>query len=84
MRNGVFQRQVIQRLGSGPSDGEAIKVHPFFKLINWADVLGRKLEPPFKPALVCTLIQVSLYKLLLSSANINLTIVAFVVISHIV
>jgi p70 ribosomal S6 kinase len=49
----VFQRQVVQRLGSGPSDGEAIKVHPFFKLINWADVLGRKLEPPFKPALVC-------------------------------
>jgi p70 ribosomal S6 kinase len=53
LRNTVFQRQVIQRLGSGPSDGEAIKVHPFFKLINWADVLGRKLEPPFKPALVC-------------------------------
>jgi len=51
----VFQRQVVQRLGSGPSDGEAIKVHPFFKLINWADVLGRKLEPPFKPALVCIL-----------------------------
>lgn len=51
----MFQRQVVQRLGSGPSDGEAIKVHPFFKLINWADVLGRKLEPPFKPALVCVL-----------------------------
>lgn len=46
---------MVQRLGSGPSDGEAIKVHPFFKLINWADVLGRKLEPPFKPALVCIL-----------------------------
>jgi hypothetical protein len=54
MSNCVLQRQVIQRLGSGPSDGEAIKVHPFFKLINWADVLGRKLEPPFKPALVRT------------------------------
>ena len=47
-----MQRQVSQRLGSGSCDGEAIKLHPFFKLINWADVLGRKLEPPFKPALV--------------------------------
>ncbi|XP_069704550.1 ribosomal protein S6 kinase beta-1 [Periplaneta americana] len=47
----LLKRQVSQRLGSGPSDGEAIKIHPFFKLINWADVLGRKLEPPFKPAL---------------------------------
>lgn len=47
----LLKRQVVQRLGSGPSDGEAIKIHPFFKLISWADVLGRKLEPPFKPAL---------------------------------
>ncbi|KDR09984.1 ribosomal protein S6 kinase beta-1-like isoform X2 [Zootermopsis nevadensis] len=47
----LLKRQVVQRLGSGPSNGEAIKVHPFFKQMNWADVLGRKLEPPFKPSL---------------------------------
>ncbi|KAJ9596437.1 hypothetical protein L9F63_012521, partial [Diploptera punctata] len=47
----LLKRQVNQRLGTGSSDGEAIKLHPFFKVINWADVLGRKLEPPFKPAL---------------------------------
>lgn len=47
----LLKRQVGQRLGSGPNDGEAVRVHPFFKTINWPDVLSRKLEPPFKPAL---------------------------------
>lgn len=41
----------MQRLGSLPADGDAIKVHPFFRQINWAEVVGRKMEPPFKPAL---------------------------------
>lgn len=48
----IFQRQVQQRLGSAASDSEAIKNHQFFKHINWADVLSRKLEPPIKPCLV--------------------------------
>ncbi|XP_049786907.1 ribosomal protein S6 kinase beta-1 [Schistocerca gregaria] len=47
----LLKRQVNQRLGSGPGDGEAIKMHPFFRHINWIDVLARKLEPPFKPSL---------------------------------
>jgi hypothetical protein len=49
----LLKRQVAQRLGSGPNDGEAVRVHPFFRSINWSDVLSRKLEPPFKPSLVC-------------------------------
>jgi len=40
-----------QRLGSSPEDGLAVRHHPFFKHINWGDVLSRRLEPPFKPSL---------------------------------
>ncbi|KAG7174078.1 Ribosomal protein S6 kinase beta-1-like [Homarus americanus] len=47
----LLKRQVSQRLGSGSDDGEPIKRHLFFKLINWDDVIHRKLEPPFKPVL---------------------------------
>lgn len=47
----LLKRQVSQRLGSGPEDGKAIRRHPFFKHINWQDVLSRKLEPPFRPCL---------------------------------
>ena len=46
-----FQTKVSQRLGSGPADADPIKQHPYFKHINWADVINRKLKPPFEPAL---------------------------------
>lgn len=48
----LLKRQVSARLGSGPEDAEALKHHPFFRLMNWPEVVARKLEPPFKPALV--------------------------------
>lgn len=47
----LLKRQVSQRLGSGPDDGEPIKRHLYFKHINWDDVINRKLDPPFKPVL---------------------------------
>lgn len=47
----LLKRQVMQRLGSAPGDGDAIRSHNFFKYINWRDVMSRKLEPPFKPSL---------------------------------
>ncbi|XP_043512394.1 ribosomal protein S6 kinase beta-1-like [Frieseomelitta varia] len=47
----LLKRQVPQRLGSGPSDAEQIKNHPFFMHINWNDVISRKLVPPFRPTL---------------------------------
>lgn len=50
-----MKRQVSQRLGSGIADAEAIKSHQFFKLVNWDDVINRRLEPPIKPVLVCAL-----------------------------
>lgn len=48
----LMKRQVSQRLGSGANDGVAIRSHPFFKHVHWPDVIGRRLEPPIKPALV--------------------------------
>uniref|UniRef100_T1IGN1 non-specific serine/threonine protein kinase n=1 Tax=Rhodnius prolixus TaxID=13249 RepID=T1IGN1_RHOPR len=46
----LLKRQVMQRLGSAPGDGDAIRNHLFFKHINWRDVVSRKLDPPFKPS----------------------------------
>uniref|UniRef100_A0A182SEB7 AGC-kinase C-terminal domain-containing protein n=1 Tax=Anopheles maculatus TaxID=74869 RepID=A0A182SEB7_9DIPT len=47
-----MKRQVSQRLGSGPTDGQAVRAHPFFKNVNWDDVVKRRLDPPIKPVLV--------------------------------
>ncbi|XP_050073063.1 ribosomal protein S6 kinase beta-2 [Anopheles maculipalpis] len=48
----LMKRQVSQRLGSGPTDGQAVRAHPFFKNVNWDDVVKRRLDPPIKPVLV--------------------------------
>lgn len=48
-----MKRQESQRLGSGPEDAAAVQAHPFFKHVNWDDVLARRLDPPIKPLLVC-------------------------------
>ncbi|XP_014245146.1 ribosomal protein S6 kinase beta-1-like isoform X2 [Cimex lectularius] len=47
----LLKRQVMLRFGADPSDAYLIKIHSFFKQINWTDVLSRKLDPPFKPSL---------------------------------
>jgi hypothetical protein len=39
----------LKRLGAGPGDADEIKQHPFFKDIDWENVLKRELKPP-KPA----------------------------------
>ncbi|KAK8771879.1 hypothetical protein V5799_024877, partial [Amblyomma americanum] len=48
----LLRRNVLQRLGSGPRDAQDIKVHPFFRHVNWEDVLARRVDPPIKPQLV--------------------------------
>ena len=47
----LLRRQACQRLGAGAEDAELIKRHPFFRHVNWAEVISRKMEPPIKPSL---------------------------------
>lgn len=45
--NQLLQRKEEQRLGhKGP---QSIKDHPWFKDINWIDLLAQKVEAPFLP-----------------------------------
>ncbi|XP_028747115.1 protein kinase C delta type isoform X1 [Peromyscus leucopus] len=41
----LFEREPVKRLGMTGN----IRIHPFFKTINWALLEKRKVEPPFKP-----------------------------------
>ncbi|EHL00717.1 putative protein kinase C-like protein [Glarea lozoyensis 74030] len=45
----LLHREPDQRLGSGPTDAQEIMNQPFFRNINWDDVLHKRLPPPFKP-----------------------------------
>ncbi|CAK8696170.1 unnamed protein product [Clavelina lepadiformis] len=47
----LLKRHSQSRLGAGPDDDLAVRRHPFFRHINWDDLLARKVEPPFKPPL---------------------------------
>lgn len=48
---GLLQRDPDKRLGSGPEGAFDIKNHPFFKDVQWADLLAKKIKPPWKPHL---------------------------------
>ncbi|KAL8447074.1 hypothetical protein Emed_004598 [Eimeria media] len=50
LRN-LLHRDANERLGAGPSDAEEIKMHPFFRSVNWDLLLAKKVKPPFKPRL---------------------------------
>lgn len=45
-----------KRLGCVVAQGleEAIKLHPFFREIDWKLLEQRKIRPPFKPRIVST------------------------------
>jgi len=47
----LLNRQVEKRLGFGDKDATSVKEHRFFSGVQWADVLGRKTQPPFLPLL---------------------------------
>ncbi|XP_043826083.1 ribosomal protein S6 kinase beta-2 isoform X1 [Dromiciops gliroides] len=52
MLTGTFlKRNPSQRLGGGPGDVVDVQKHPFFRHINWEDLLARQVEPPFRPCL---------------------------------
>ncbi|NXI35474.1 KS6B2 kinase, partial [Galbula dea] len=47
-----LKRNPNQRVGGGPGDAADVQVQgPFFRHINWEDLLARRLDPPFKPCL---------------------------------
>jgi len=46
---GLLQRPVDDRLGSGPTDAEELKAHPFFKDIDWDLIEQKKIKPEFQP-----------------------------------
>ncbi|KAL5017605.1 hypothetical protein ScPMuIL_007194 [Solemya velum] len=48
----LLKKSPQERLGGGADDGGPIKNHPFFRHIDWNDLLHRKVEPPFKPAVM--------------------------------
>ncbi|OLY77673.1 Protein kinase C-like 2 [Smittium mucronatum] len=45
----LLERDPNKRLGSGPSDADEVKRHPFFKGANWSDFLNKRVTPPFIP-----------------------------------
>ncbi|CAB4431148.1 unnamed protein product [Rhizophagus irregularis] len=47
----LLTREPEKRLGSGRGDAEEIKRHPFFKGVNWDDMLAKKVPPPFYPSI---------------------------------
>ena len=49
---GLLKRSPTKRLGSLERKAEEIKRHAFFNSIKWADVVEKKISPPFKPTIV--------------------------------
>uniref|UniRef100_A0A674D2C0 Ribosomal protein S6 kinase n=1 Tax=Salmo trutta TaxID=8032 RepID=A0A674D2C0_SALTR len=47
----LLKRNASSRLGAGAGDATEVQAHPFFRHINWEELLARKVEPPFKPFL---------------------------------
>lgn len=47
----LLTRDPTRRLGAGPNDAEEVKAHPFFRGVNWDDLLHKRVTPPFLPTL---------------------------------
>lgn len=48
----LLRKNPDKRLGSGERDAEDVKKQAFFRQVNWADLLARKVKPPFTPLVV--------------------------------
>lgn len=46
-----LKRNPSQRIGGGPGDAADVQRHPFFRHVNWDDLLARRVDPPFRPCL---------------------------------
>lgn len=47
--SGLLTRNVDERLGSGPADGEELREHPFFDGLDWDALLAKEITPAFLP-----------------------------------
>ncbi|KAI9013351.1 kinase-like domain-containing protein [Phycomyces nitens] len=47
----LLTRDPNNRLGAGPNDAADIKAHPFFRAVNWDDMLNKRVPPPFYPTI---------------------------------
>lgn len=47
----LLRKNPSRRLGASESDAEEVKKQPFFRSINWENLLARKTKPPFKPTI---------------------------------
>uniref|UniRef100_A0A4W4FQA3 protein kinase C n=1 Tax=Electrophorus electricus TaxID=8005 RepID=A0A4W4FQA3_ELEEL len=47
----LLRRNPERRLGAGERDAEEVKKHPFFRNLDWAALLAKKIRPPFVPTL---------------------------------
>ncbi|KAL1923948.1 uncharacterized protein VTP21DRAFT_6983 [Calcarisporiella thermophila] len=45
----LLQKNPADRLGSGPTDAAEIKIHPYFRFVNWDDLFHKRVSPPFIP-----------------------------------
>ena len=48
----LLTRDPTRRLGSGKTDAEEIKKHPFFKDVNFDDIFNKRVPPPYFPTIV--------------------------------
>ncbi|XP_044115759.1 ribosomal protein S6 kinase beta-2 isoform X3 [Neovison vison] len=46
-----LKRNPSQRIGGGPGDAADVQRHPFFRHINWDDLLACRVDPPIRPSL---------------------------------
>ncbi|XP_052455377.1 serine/threonine-protein kinase N2-like isoform X2 [Carassius gibelio] len=47
----LLRRNPERRLGAGERDAEEVKSHPFFRDMDWAALLAKKIPPPFLPTI---------------------------------
>ena len=48
----LLRKNPERRLGFSERDAEDVKKQPFFKNVQWEDLLLRKTKPPFVPTIV--------------------------------